>query len=186
MTLLPAHSTEIALSKARASPLQGSFRLELEAAFLLDVQPPSTPLQQASWLTRYCLTLNSQSTQLIQMAKSLSEVGKSRRMKRLACAESSSSLSSNLVSRIIGHSSSLDMNLSLDIAVDIYPVNIAQNLTLQIASTLGMGTGDAEGAADGDRDAWRMPGSAGLADEFDYVMYGKVCLYVLEGAGRWS
>lgn len=67
------------------------------------------------------------------------------------------------------------MSLSLDVAVDIYPINVAQNLTLQIASSLGKGTGDAEGG-DGDRNAWRMAGSAGLADEFDYVMYGKVRL----------
>jgi DNA-directed RNA polymerase I, II, and III subunit RPABC3 len=69
------------------------------------------------------------------------------------------------------------MSLSLDVAVDIYPINVAQNLTLQLASTLGKGTGDAEGGGDGDRNAWRMTGGAGLADEFDYVMYGKVRLH---------
>lgn len=79
-----------------------------------------------------------------------------------------------LVSRIVGHSSSLDMNLSLDIATDIYPVNVAQNLTLQIASSLGRAVADGD-AGEGDRDAWRMIGGGGLADEFDYVMHGKVC-----------
>lgn len=76
------------------------------------------------------------------------------------------------MSRIIGHSSSLDMNLSLDVAVDIYPVSVAQNLTLQIASSLGKGT-DGEGG-ENDKDAWRLEGGGGLADDFDYVMYGKV------------
>ena len=79
------------------------------------------------------------------------------------------------VSRIVGHSSSLDMNLSLDVAVDIYPVTVAQNLTVQIASSLGRTAGDGEGG-DNDRDAWRLEGGGGLADEFDYVMYGKVRL----------
>lgn len=79
------------------------------------------------------------------------------------------------VSRIVGHSSSLDMNLSLDVAVDIYPVTVAQNLTVQIASSLGRTAGDGEGG-DNDRDAWRLEGGGGLADEFDYVMYGKVSL----------
>jgi DNA-directed RNA polymerase I, II, and III subunit RPABC3 len=65
------------------------------------------------------------------------------------------------------------MKLSLDIAVDIYPVSVAQNLTLQIASSLGRSAGDGEGG-DNDRDAWRLEGGGGLADEFDYVMYGKV------------
>lgn len=83
------------------------------------------------------------------------------------------SLPCEKVSRIVGHSSSLDMNISLDVAVDIYPVSVAQNLTLQIASSLGKSTGDGEGG-DNDRDAWRLEGGGGLADEFDYVMYGKV------------
>jgi DNA-directed RNA polymerase I, II, and III subunit RPABC3 len=80
-----------------------------------------------------------------------------------------------LVSRIIGHSTALDMNISLDVAVDIYPISVAQNLTLQLASSLGRNTGEGEGG-DNDRDAWRLEGGGGLADEFDYVMYGKVSL----------
>ncbi|UZJ51875.1 hypothetical protein CBS101457_001195 [Exobasidium rhododendri] len=80
------------------------------------------------------------------------------------------------VSRIIGHSSSLDMKLSLDVAVDIYPISVAQNLTLQIASSLGRSTGEGEGG-ENDRDAWRLEGGGGLADEFDYVMYGKIYKY---------
>lgn len=70
------------------------------------------------------------------------------------------------------------MSLSLDVAVDIYPINVAQNLTLQIASSLGKGNNDGEDG-EGDRNAWRMAGGAGLADEFDYVMYGKVRFLII-------
>lgn len=62
------------------------------------------------------------------------------------------------------------MDLSLDVATDIYPIQPGQNLTVQIVSSLGGPNADA------DKDAWRMDGGGGLADEFDYVMHGKVRL----------
>ncbi|MCO5613852.1 hypothetical protein L7F22_068130 [Adiantum nelumboides] len=75
------------------------------------------------------------------------------------------------VSRIVAHSSSLSMDMSLDIATDIYPVSASQNLTVVIASTLG------RGEATEDSEAWRIDKPSGLADEYDYVMYGKVYRY---------
>lgn len=72
------------------------------------------------------------------------------------------------VSRIVARSSSLEMDLLLDVAVDIYPIHAGQNLTVQIVSSLGGPNADA------DKEAWRMDGGGGLADEFDYVMHGKV------------
>ncbi|KAK0546103.1 DNA-directed RNA polymerases I, II, and III subunit RPABC3 [Tilletia horrida] len=100
------------------------------------------------------------------------------------------------VSRIIAHSSGHDMNLSLDVATDIYPISVNQTLSFQLAASLqrtataaGRTTGgtvdaDAEmegagaGASVQEREPWRMDaGNAGIADDFDYVMYGKVYKY---------
>ncbi|KAL9939525.1 hypothetical protein V8E36_001342 [Tilletia maclaganii] len=100
------------------------------------------------------------------------------------------------VSRIIAHSSGHDMNLSLDIATDIYPISQGQNLSFQLAASLqrtgtaaaraGGGTVDADAEMEGatvgatvqEREPWRMDaGNAGIADDFDYVMYGKIYKY---------
>lgn len=92
------------------------------------------------------------------------------------------------VSRIIASSPSLEMTLSIDIATDVWPVSKGQQLTFQLASTLKK---DAAAKADGaegeqdaataaaERDAWRLdqPGNGGIADDFDYVMYGKIYRY---------
>lgn len=86
------------------------------------------------------------------------------------------------------------MNLSLDIAVDIYPISTNQNLTIQLASSLhkdsknknkdamnldGEEGGLGEEINNVEQDSWRFDrqGNAGVADEFDYVMYGKVSLW---------
>lgn len=84
------------------------------------------------------------------------------------------------------------MNLSLDIAVDIYPISKDQNLTVQLASSLhkdsksksnkdamnldGEDTDGMKEINNVEQDSWRFDrqGNAGVADEFDYVMYGKV------------
>ncbi|SPC67853.1 related to RPB8 - DNA-directed RNA polymerase I, II, III 16 KD subunit [Ustilago sp. UG-2017b] len=96
------------------------------------------------------------------------------------------------VSRIIASSASLEMTLSIDIATDIWPVSEGQQLTFQLASTLKKDTatgasktdaaeGDTQDAAAqaAERDAWRLdqPGNGGIADDFDYVMYGKIYRY---------
>lgn len=83
------------------------------------------------------------------------------------------------------------MNLSLDVATDIYPIHAGQTLTLQLASTLdragssagkqnGVGDGGEQGGGTQDaagREAWRHEQSGTLADDFDYVMYGKIYKY---------
>lgn len=102
------------------------------------------------------------------------------------------------VSRIMANSPSLDMTLSIDIAVDIWPVLEGQQLTFQLASTLkkdpasmvklesgGHDVGDQDAASQAaERDAWRLdqPGNGGIADDFDYVMYGKVSPLALTDA----
>lgn len=77
------------------------------------------------------------------------------------------------VSRVIAHSSTLDMTLSLDIATDIYPVHVGQQLTFQLTSSLHRQKTSDDTA---DRESWRLeqPGAQGIAEEYDYVMYGKV------------
>lgn len=66
----------------------------------------------------------------------------------------------------------------LDVATDIYPVSVNQNLTLQVVSSLertsAQGNGDVNGTDTAGKEAWRNGSSGTLADDFDYVMYGKV------------
>lgn len=81
------------------------------------------------------------------------------------------------------------MTLSIDIATDIWPVSEGQQLTFQLASTLRKDTAAKPDGVDGEqqdaaaqaaeRDAWRLdqPGNGGIADDFDYVMYGKIYRY---------
>lgn len=85
------------------------------------------------------------------------------------------------VSRVVAESTTLEMDLSLDVATDIYPVASTQSFSLQLVSTLHPG-GEAES---GDKkEVWR-DGAGGLAEEWDYVMYGKVSgVSVSEGEGE--
>lgn len=80
------------------------------------------------------------------------------------------------------------MELSLDVATDIYPITSTQSFSLQLVSTLHPnsaggaagtnGAGAAEQGASntttaGGKEVWR-DGAGGLAEDWDYVMYGKV------------
>jgi len=60
-----------------------------------------------------------------------------------------------------------DLQLSLDINTELYQVQQGETLTIAIASSLG----DANSSR-----SWRPPraGETSLADEYDYVMHGKV------------
>lgn len=71
------------------------------------------------------------------------------------------------------------MKLALDVMTEVYSVHPGQQLSFLLASSLkrqnaANGAGASEDAAD--RDAWRLdqPGAQGIAEEYDYVMYGKV------------
>lgn len=73
------------------------------------------------------------------------------------------------------------MDLTLDYNVELFPLQKDQNFALALASSLSRGgpsvnTTDG-GDDDNERDVWRPDGkgSRGLEDEYDYVMYGKVC-----------
>ncbi|CAO1631658.1 unnamed protein product [Parajaminaea phylloscopi] len=95
------------------------------------------------------------------------------------------------VSRIVASSTTLDMELSLDIATDIYPMTSTQSFSLQLVSTLHPNSTSAGNGANGagagqegtsntttasGKEVWR-DGAGGLAEEWDYVMYGKIYKY---------
>jgi DNA-directed RNA polymerases I, II, and III subunit RPABC3 len=72
------------------------------------------------------------------------------------------------VSRIKGSSPSSDLNLILDINSELYPLEKGQHISLNLSSTLRL---------DGKEDkGWRdlSKGEPTLADDYDYVCYGKV------------
>ncbi|PWN29021.1 RNA polymerase [Jaminaea rosea] len=83
------------------------------------------------------------------------------------------------VSRIVASSTTLEMDLSLDVATDIYPISPSQSFSLQLVSTLHPSGGE-EGAtqttAANGKEVWR-DGAGGLAEDWDYVMYGKIYKY---------
>ncbi|KAI8848490.1 RNA polymerase [Chytridium lagenaria] len=75
------------------------------------------------------------------------------------------------VSRLNATSEASDMNLILDINSEIYPLRVADKFTLLLATSL---MPDGSGMDEG-REPWRDFGSKKtLADEYDYVMFGKV------------
>ncbi|KAJ7980656.1 DNA-directed RNA polymerases II and V subunit 8A-like [Quillaja saponaria] len=80
------------------------------------------------------------------------------------------------VTRIEAKSERFDMFMHLDINSELYPLTVGQKFALLLASTLNL-----DGTAD---TGYYMPGNRqSLADNFEYVMYGK--LYrISEGSGR--
>nr|ODN91547.1 DNA-directed RNA polymerase I, II, and III subunit RPABC3 [Cryptococcus depauperatus CBS 7855] len=89
------------------------------------------------------------------------------------------------VSRITASSHSLSMNLTLDLANELYPLQPSETFTLVLARSLVPQELEAlenEDEEDEDkvrrikRELWRSD-DQGLAVDFDYVMYGKVCCY---------
>ncbi|ADV23973.1 DNA-directed RNA polymerase I, II, and III subunit RPABC3 [Cryptococcus gattii Ru294] len=88
------------------------------------------------------------------------------------------------VSRITATSHSLSMSLTLDIANELYPLEPSETFTLTLARSLVPSELEALDNADGDegedgnevrrvkRELWRS-NEQGLAEDYDYVMYGK-------------
>lgn len=74
------------------------------------------------------------------------------------------------VSRIICTSTDNTMSFTLDINTELYPCARQENLQLVLASTLSL-----DGSKD-DGKGWREVGmgEATLANDYDYVMHGKV------------
>ncbi|KGB76926.2 DNA-directed RNA polymerase I II and III subunit RPABC3 [Cryptococcus deuterogattii R265] len=89
------------------------------------------------------------------------------------------------VSRITATSHSLSMSLTLDIANELYPLEPSETFTLTLARSLVPSELEALDNADGDegedgnevrrvkRELWRS-NEQGLAEDYDYVMYGKI------------
>ncbi|KAJ1677386.1 DNA-directed RNA polymerases I, II, and III subunit RPABC3 [Spiromyces aspiralis] len=100
-----------------------------------------------------------------------------------------------IVSRISARSENYDMDLILDINTDLYPLNAEDKFSLVLASSLnvsGRKREDADGAGKGRDDGkeggvfgksdstWRAVVSGterSLADDYEYVMYGRVYRY---------
>lgn len=76
------------------------------------------------------------------------------------------------VSRLQAISSNHGMNLTLDFNLELYPLKLGDCFALALSSSL-----TPEGEKDGGAEiqTWRLEeGKGGLADEYEYVMYGKV------------
>lgn len=64
------------------------------------------------------------------------------------------------------------MKLTLDFNVELYPLRVGDSFALALSSTL---TPDGEKDAGIETQSWRLEeGKGGLADEYEYVMYGKL------------
>jgi DNA-directed RNA polymerase I, II, and III subunit RPABC3 len=96
------------------------------------------------------------------------------------------------VSRIIAQSNNLSMSLTLDIANELYPLVEGDIFSLAIARNLvpeeaGADDEEEEAAAGGakrvKKELWRSE-DQGLAADYEYVMFGKVCFLLLEGVCR--
>lgn len=73
--------------------------------------------------------------------------------------------------RITAKSNDNQTSLELDINTELFPIAIGDNLHVMLVSTLNH-----DGSRDDDK-GWRdiaRPGVTTLADNFDYVCYGKV------------
>ncbi|KAI9138000.1 RNA polymerase [Paraphysoderma sedebokerense] len=79
------------------------------------------------------------------------------------------------VSRILAHSEQYETDITLDVNNELYPLEINDRFALALASTLS-----ATGDTSADSDAWRdnrKNKEATLADEYEYVMFGKCYKY---------
>lgn len=91
------------------------------------------------------------------------------------------------VSRITAKSHNLSMFLTLDIAVELYPLSAGETFTLALARSLVPDEDDQDLDGDQDlegdrpkrikRELWRG-GDQGLAADYEYVLYGKVCILI--------
>ncbi|BGP12893.1 hypothetical protein JCM10213_005154 [Rhodosporidiobolus nylandii] len=73
------------------------------------------------------------------------------------------------VSRVAAKSNNHDMRLTLDINTDLIELPTDSTFALALASTL-----NPEGSKDSGANGWRADIEGGLADDWEYVMYGKV------------
>ncbi|KAK9467150.1 hypothetical protein V1512DRAFT_149986 [Lipomyces arxii] len=77
------------------------------------------------------------------------------------------------VSRITATSNtSQDIHLTVDLNTELFPVSLGEVLSVAIAKSLSLQSDALAASSSG----WRepKPGERGLADDYDYVMYGTV------------
>ncbi|KAJ2783768.1 DNA-directed RNA polymerases I, II, and III subunit RPABC3 [Coemansia javaensis] len=86
------------------------------------------------------------------------------------------------VSRIDGRSQTYDMDLILDINTELYPVDVGDKFKLTLASSLSLGESKAFAKGDANWRAYVNGDERSLADNYDYVMFGRVYRYD-DGAG---
>jgi DNA-directed RNA polymerase I, II, and III subunit RPABC3 len=70
------------------------------------------------------------------------------------------------------------MDMTLDYNIELFPLRANQSFAMALASSLARGPGQtADGEDEKDKDVWRPDGKGrrGLEEDYDYVMYGKVC-----------
>ena len=77
------------------------------------------------------------------------------------------------------------MDLTLDYNTELFPLQENQQIALALATSLSRGppTG-AEGEEEAkDGEVWRPDGKGrrGLEEDYEYVMYGKVCVRLRKG-----
>ena len=77
------------------------------------------------------------------------------------------------MARINAVSSSNDLNLTLDINSELFPILKGDTLSLQLTTSIKV---DGSETRDEDGSGWRAvrSGDRTLADDYDYVMYGKI------------
>ncbi|KAI8834442.1 RNA polymerase Rpb8-domain-containing protein [Chytriomyces cf. hyalinus JEL632] len=84
------------------------------------------------------------------------------------------------VSRLNATSEAADTEIILDINTEIYPIKISDKFTLTLATSLSLDAVAAAASAStaSKKETWRDTSSGkSLADEYEYVMYGKVYKY---------
>lgn len=88
-----------------------------------------------------------------------------------------------VVSRINARSENYEMELTLDLNNELYPLEIGEKFSLVLATSLSLSTVVGNDTS-GTQESWRekVGGERTLADDYEYVMYGKVYKYD-EGQG---
>lgn len=77
------------------------------------------------------------------------------------------------------------MDLTLDYHIELYPLKKGDNISVALATSLlrptegGSGNGADGNEEEKDTYVWRPDGKGqrGIDEDYEYVMYGKVCIY---------
>ncbi|KAI9351460.1 RNA polymerase [Obelidium mucronatum] len=85
------------------------------------------------------------------------------------------------VSRLNATSEAADTEIILDINTEIYPMSISDKFTLSLATSLSLDATAANASSavsGGKKESWRdTSNQKSLADDYEYVMFGKVYKY---------